>query len=367
MNNIGNIKHVFPGSNTPQGFFSFFSYIIPEKPANRLYVIKGGPGTGKSSFMKKIGTFATERGLDVEFFHCSSDPGSLDAVFIPSLNIALLDGTAPHVVDPITPGAVDKILNFGDFWDENKLRNARTQITDYTNNISNHFKKAYCYLAAGKNIYDGYQLVESPIIDQSVLLNLENTILNTVFMNVKPTGSYGRDRHLFSTAITGEGFLDYLNTLIGNTQNIFFIKETIGCHSKNLMNRIKENALLLGLNLECYHSAIDPSKIEDIYIPSLNTFITVSNPFHKPKIFPTHIYDFTAALNYTQSNDIRLELEKDYKLMSELFNKGIQCIASAKKLHDGLEEFYVGAVDFEKIDNLLTKLITEIFDAPTKD
>jgi len=36
-----------------------------------------------------------ERGYDVEFMHCSSDNNSLDGVVIPSLKIALLDGTAP--------------------------------------------------------------------------------------------------------------------------------------------------------------------------------------------------------------------------------------------------------------------------------
>lgn len=367
MHNIGNIKHVFPGSNTPNGFFPFFSYIVPQESANKIYVIKGGPGTGKSSFMKKIGAAATERGLDVEFFHCSSDPNSLDAIFIPSLNIALLDGTAPHVVDPVFPGAVDKILNFGDFWDETKLRESRDDIISYTQAIGRHFKKAYCYFAAGKNIYDGYQLVETPFIDNTVILNLENTILNTIFAKIKPTGTYGTDRHLFSTAMTGEGFLDYLNTIIGDTKNIFFIKESIGCHSKNLMNRIKDTARLLGLNAECYHSPIDTSKIEDIYLPTIDTFITVTNPFHKPKVFPTHIYDFTAALTTNTSNEVRLELDKDYKLMSDLFNKGFACIANAKKIHDNLEEFYIDAIDFEKIDILLKTLMSEIFDSSIKD
>lgn len=107
---IGRIKKVFPGGNTSKGFFSFYAYIIDNQEASRIFVIKGGPGVGKSTFMRKIAEAMLERGYDVEFHCCSSDNGSLDGVVIPTIKVALLDGTAPHVVDPRNPGAVDEIM-----------------------------------------------------------------------------------------------------------------------------------------------------------------------------------------------------------------------------------------------------------------
>ncbi|SHK14198.1 hypothetical protein SAMN02745975_03743 [Geosporobacter subterraneus DSM 17957] len=95
MDKKGKIKRVFPGGNTAKGFFSYYDNIIG-KEANRLFIIKGGPGVGKSSFMKKIGYEMTEKGYDVEFHQCSSDNGSLDGVVIPALKVAIIDGTAPH-------------------------------------------------------------------------------------------------------------------------------------------------------------------------------------------------------------------------------------------------------------------------------
>ncbi len=92
----GRIRHMFPGGNTPQGFFSYYQYILGQEEATRIFVIKGGPGVGKSTFMKKIGFAMLENGYDVEFMHCSSDNNSLDGVVIPSVGVALLDGTAPH-------------------------------------------------------------------------------------------------------------------------------------------------------------------------------------------------------------------------------------------------------------------------------
>ena len=97
MAKMGYVKRVFPGNNTPQGFYSFYDQIVPSD-ARRIMIIKGGPGVGKSTFMSRIGQEMVERGFDVEFHHCSSDNNSLDGVVIPAIGVALIDGTAPHRV-----------------------------------------------------------------------------------------------------------------------------------------------------------------------------------------------------------------------------------------------------------------------------
>jgi predicted AAA+ superfamily ATPase len=89
------IKKVFPGGNTSQGFYSFYDYIIgPE--ARKVFILKGGPGVGKSTFMKYIGSQMLHRGFDLEYHYCSSDNDSIDGVVVPELQVALIDGTAPH-------------------------------------------------------------------------------------------------------------------------------------------------------------------------------------------------------------------------------------------------------------------------------
>lgn len=93
----GTVKRVFPGGNTGRGFYSFYDYII-EPDANHIFVVKGGPGVGKSTFMEKLAKEMLRRGFDVELHQCSSDNDSLDAVVIPAIKIALIDGTAPHRV-----------------------------------------------------------------------------------------------------------------------------------------------------------------------------------------------------------------------------------------------------------------------------
>ena len=161
----GRVKKVFPGGNTSRGFFSFYDYIIPED-AERIFVIKGGPGTGKSSFMRTIGEEFLKLGYDVELHYCSSDNKSLDGVVIKKANVALLDGTAPHIVDPKHPGAVGEILNLGEYWDEPRLVKDKYYIINCNKQIKMRFESAYRYLGAAKEMQDDMEEIIGEGVDR---------------------------------------------------------------------------------------------------------------------------------------------------------------------------------------------------------
>ena len=105
------------GANSPGGFYSLYDELLRPEEARSIYILKGGPGCGKSSLMRRVGAAMEEHGLDVEYIVCSGDPDSLDAVVIPALKTALVDGTAPHVVEPKYPGLVEEYVNLGACYD----------------------------------------------------------------------------------------------------------------------------------------------------------------------------------------------------------------------------------------------------------
>lgn len=88
--------HFFLGANSGRGFQNLFQRFCAPEDHHDLVVLKGGPGSGKSTLMKKIGEAMEERGEVVEYLHCSGDPDSLDGVHIPRIRTAVVDGTAPH-------------------------------------------------------------------------------------------------------------------------------------------------------------------------------------------------------------------------------------------------------------------------------
>ena len=142
--------HYFPGGNTAEGFCSHFGDILPAPVQRRMFYLKGGPGVGKSTLMRRVGEAAEKAGLEVEYFHCSSDPDSLDAVCLPQKGAALMDGTAPHVYDPVAPGARDTLVGLGDFLDEAALRSHIEDILNLQKAISGRFRRCYCYLGGAQ-------------------------------------------------------------------------------------------------------------------------------------------------------------------------------------------------------------------------
>lgn len=86
------------GTNTPDGTVN----IVPEllDRVERADFIKGRAGTGKSTLMKTIANLCQEKGLDLEYYHCSFDPNSIDMILVPELNYCIFDATDPHEFFP---------------------------------------------------------------------------------------------------------------------------------------------------------------------------------------------------------------------------------------------------------------------------
>ena len=88
----------FLGANAPTGFYSLYDHLLPPEQARAIYILKGGPGCGKSTLMRKVAAWAQEAGLETEYILCSGDPDSLDALILPGRAVAIVDGTAPQGV-----------------------------------------------------------------------------------------------------------------------------------------------------------------------------------------------------------------------------------------------------------------------------
>lgn len=142
----------FAASNSSAGFKNYFCEIFG--CADFLYIIKGGPGTGKSSFMRTVADSALERGERVEFYYCSSDPESIDGIMIhtKSRRVGIIDGTPPHVSEPKYPGAYDEIINLGAFWNRELLIKQKNEIMALSDRKGAEYKRAYTFLRSVGNL-----------------------------------------------------------------------------------------------------------------------------------------------------------------------------------------------------------------------
>lgn len=147
-------RQCFAASNSCEGFKSYYSDVFSDRRVDRLYIIKGGPGTGKSHFMRMVARYARGKGYDVTEYHCSSDPASLDGLYLTRGDtppMGFLDGTPPHVREPVLPGARDEMVNLGVFWNSKALAGKKSLIAALGQKKSAAYENAYAALsAAGK-------------------------------------------------------------------------------------------------------------------------------------------------------------------------------------------------------------------------
>ena len=142
------VRNYFAAANGYSGFRSYFRDVFGSNNFKRVYVLKGGPGTGKSTLMKRISAESRKNELDYDNIYCSSDPKSLDGVIVHTEkgDYAIIDGTAPHERDAVIPGAIDVLINLGDNFNNEFLSEHRKEILKHTKAKKDSYINAYTML-----------------------------------------------------------------------------------------------------------------------------------------------------------------------------------------------------------------------------
>lgn len=352
----GSIKKVFPGGNTSKGFYSFYDYIVPENAA-RIFVLKGGPGVGKSSFMRTIGEEFLRQGYDVEQHHCSSDNNSLDGLVIKDLKVALIDGTAPHVVDPKNPGAVDEILNLGEFWDEAGLVGSRGEIINFNKEIKFQFYSAYRYLESAKQMQDDIETIIGEAVDQNKFKKTKLSLKNELVDGIEVLDKVAKTRHLFDSAITPDGLVDYIETIIQGNHICYYLKGAPGTGQSEVLDYLAKEYALKGYDIELYHQPLNPERLQTLVVDALKIAITVNPKLEQKAYKIINLNDNMIPGKLADKADL---LAKDKEMQDYMMEEAVKRIKTAKHKHDEIEKSYVANMDFTAITQFRNKTVERI-------
>lgn len=341
---------LFAAANTSKGFKSFYSEIFKAPSVERRYIIKGGPGTGKSSFMKKIDAEAIARGSKVARYRCSSDPDSLDGIVIDG-KVAVIDGTAPHSEDTELAGARDEIIDLGAFWNSEALRKRRTEIERLSEKKSDCYRRAYRFLSACEELF---------LIDRSLVLKalkrekLERAV-GRILSSV-PRGEGARITTALACSFGMRGRVRF-DSYERSAEKLYVIDDV------HRTGHLFLRALITGaLQRECpicvSYDPIHVSEPDAVYFCHTGDCFVIGDGEERDADVRINMKRFVSAEGISE---IRKELRSNKRVYEAMLSSAEETLARAGEYHFALEEIYSSAMDFEAQNAFCDELIKKIF------
>ncbi|WP_085522519.1 PRK06851 family protein [Tuberibacillus sp. Marseille-P3662] len=356
----GQVLNYYAGGNTARGFHDLFATNLEH--LERVFILKGGPGTGKSSLMKTIGETWLEKGFDIEYLHCASDNGSIDGVIIPTLTVGIVDGTAPHVIEPKAPGAIEEYVNLGVAWDSEALAKEKDQILSIQKNNRAAYDAAYACFQEALTIHDEWEAYYIDHLDREQANQLTDELINRLYGD-QVLNKTADVRHRFLGAATPQGAVDFIPNLTSDVAKRYFIKGRPGSGKSTMLKTLAKMAEDRGFDVEVYHCGFDPYSLDMIIVRELDFAIFDSTAPHEhyPERDSDEVIDmYERVIEPGVDEKYAVGLKDVSERYSERMKEATAHLANAKAWHDQLETIYVNAMDFTKIDDITEQIKSEI-------
>ncbi|MCL2088214.1 MAG: hypothetical protein FWH14_01895 [Oscillospiraceae bacterium] len=356
----------FMGVNSPKGFVSYFDELFCAKSVFygecKKYIIKGAPGCGKSSLIKKTVDAIGGDGI-TEIIHCASNPDSLDGAVFHEKGIVIADGTAPHVIEPKYPGAVETVININDCWDETTLKQNKDAITDGFDTAKSFHTRCQNYLAAANTLLSDNYITALRYTYVNKIAGFAKKFAQKELPRLKTGARPPVEHKRFLSAVTSAGLVLYSNTINQLCDKIYLIRDDYGASSNLILTAIRSYALESGYDIYTCYCPLGPyDRIEHLLIPALGLGIVSENRFSCPIVEPTRVINFTRFTDTESLGTKKKRLNFNRKSAAQLIEEAVNTAKKANRIHDCLESHYIKAMDFGKLDIIAERVVEGMTD-----
>lgn len=343
----------FAAANSGRGFVSDYPILFDTTRLNRLYLIKGGPGTGKSTLLRRAAAYAEGKGRSVRRYACSSDPDSLDGIIVGEGRLAIIDATPPHGRELELPGAADELIDLGQFWDSRRLSANRGEIQHYNHAKKAAYARAYQWLAAAASVNGAMLAMLEDCLDLPKLQGEVHRRLAGL-----PAGE-GREIPARVSAVGMKGSVT-LPTMHRGSDRAYILTETRGGGGL-FLREVKKAVADKKADSEVARIPLDPAWSEGVFLPGMKTaFLDESiaeTPRPQDKIIRMSRFYRPASLRA-----FRRELRQAAHSKQLLMEGASAAFEDARCAHFALEEIYAAAMDYPALESFCAALIPRIFE-----
>ncbi len=349
----------FAASNSTKGFISYYEEIFRASRIGRIYAVKGGPGTGKSRFLRDVSESAAGHGWECEYIYCSSDPDSLDGIILTkegSEGIALLDATAPHLFEPICPGAWEEIVNLGEFWNSEALVARRREIEQLGREKGAAYRRAYRYLSGFGDMRSNRDLLVAPYINKEKIALLAQKLMKDL-----PDGEHysAQSALIHSIGMRGEIGLD---TYFYEAEEIYIIADCHGA-AQYLMMELGSLATEKRLAVRISHDPVEADKIDGLFLLESGIAFVVCP--EEECDYPHRLISMRRYVDTASMKRVRREVRSVDRIARALRGEALDALEKVREVHFRLEDIYSSAMDFSQKEAFTKAFCEKLFSKKT--
>lgn len=345
----------FMGSLSPTGGFRGYVSQLNQQPDLWLYLIKAGPGCGKSTMMKCL---AEKSCQPVERIHCSSDPSSLDGVVFPAQHAAILDATAPHCIDPTYPDAKQSVVSLYHTMNRPAIKQKKEKIIQLFDTCSQLQKRANQCISSASLLLREQQMIASSALDETKLTHYVNHLAQRLLPKTSHTG---KEFFRLLSAVTPDGRICWRNSVSAVASHVVVFHDEYGAASRKAMELLRHAALDAGYEIyTCFCPLSQPEAVEHILIPELGMAFLTSNHWHPMKFEGQQTIHCTRFMDKQELSCHKNRLKLSKQTVEELLNQTSHFQQEARENHNQLESLYHSAIDFKQVDKITKQVADEL-------
>ena len=345
----------FAASNSTVGFISYYEELFRTSRIGHIWAVKGGPGTGKSHFLREVSDHAVAIGWHCEYIYCSSDPDSLDAVILAREgkdSIALLDATSPHLFEPLCPGAWEDIVNLGQFWNSEILSSRRAEIEQLNREKREAYRRAYRYLNGYGDLRANRDDLVRAYVRRDKIAALAQKLLREL-----PTGEQysAQPALIHSLGMRGEVGLD---TYFHEAEEIYIISDCYGA-AQYLMLELGKLVSQKNLSVRISHDPVEAEKIDGLFLCQSGLAFVVCP--EEECDYPHHRISMRRFVDTSAMKRVRRELRVGDRISRALRADALDALEKVREVHFRLEDIYSAAMDFAAKESFTKAFCQKLF------
>lgn len=358
MRQEGTERAYFAASNSKDGFHSYYREVFDRPEIDRVFIVKGGPGTGKSRFLRDVAEAGEAHGYGTEYIYCSSDPLSLDGIILRGdVTTAFLDGTAPHSVEPTAVGARENLIDLGVFWDSRRLMAEAEAIAEWDRQKKNAYGRAYRYLAGAGEVTENRDALLSPLVRTD---RMRRHLCKRFAELPEGSGFSSCPALLHAVGMRGRASL---SGFFGQAKERYFVEDchgAAGLYLREIGNLAMEKRWKIRVS---YHPLM-PNCPDAIYLSDLQIGFLACKPSDLPE--GAKVIRVRRFLDPKGLKAVHREILFDERMAEALTDEALAALDEAGRAHFRLEEIYKAAMDFEAKENFTKEFCRRFFDLQTE-